>query len=208
MRLLRGRRATRPWERGPSQTASTSQDIFDSIRAAPRGADPFRLGGDLKMSSRTRNLLLAAVVPVVLVVLAWSLLPGGSGRAEAPFGNVPAPSPTAPGDPSASSPEQSDDATIEPGRRAYAIAVPELKGLPGSASAGTRLELWVAWDPPVTKEPRVQRLLREVVLAEIIPPVVPEAPATAILSIPTSGVPDLLYGDRYGALSTTILPAD
>jgi hypothetical protein len=60
----------------------------------------------------------------------------------------------------------------------------------------------------VTKEPRVQRLLIDVVLDEVIPPVVPEAPATAILSIPTKAVPDLLYGDRYGALSAIMLPGD
>jgi len=208
VRFLRGRRATRPWERGPSQRASTSQDIFDSIGAAPRGTDPFGLGGDLKMSSRTRNLLLAAAVPVVMVVVAWSLLPGGSGRAEDSSDGVPGPSPVSSGDPSAGLQEGSGNAKVEPGRRAYAMAVPELKGLPGGAAPGTRLELWVAWDPPVTDEPRVQRLIADVILAEIIPPVVPEAPATAILTVPTSDVPDLLYGDRYGALSATILPGD
>lgn len=207
MRLLRGRRATRPWERGPSQRASTSQDIFDSIGTAPRGKDPFGLGGDLKMSSRTRNLLLAAAVPVVMVVVAWSLLPSGSKDVGHSTGRAAAPSPTRSEDVSDQS-EGSGAAQVESGRRAYALAVPELKGLPANASPGTRLELWVAWDPPITKEPRVQRLIKEAILDEIIPPVVPEAPATAIVSVPTKSVPDLLYGDRYGALSATILPGD
>ena len=216
MRLLRGRRAKRPWERGPSQSASTSQDIFDSIGTAPRGTDPFGLGGDLKMSSRTRNLLLAAAAPVVIVAVAWSLLPSGTGdlvdeRAEdvgEDVGNSLEASPPVPGDPSGDPSDSAGGASDAPGRRGYALAVPELKGLPGGAAPGTRLELWVAWDPPVTKEPRVQRLLKDVILDEIIPPIVPEAPATAILSVPAKSVPDLLYGDRYGALSATMLPHD
>jgi hypothetical protein len=208
MRLLRGRRAKRPWERGPSQTASTSQELFESIGTAPRGKDPFGLGGDLKMSSRTRNLLLAAAVPVVMVVVAWSVLPGGSKDVGGRAVRVAAPPSASPGDPAARHSEGSDAVSVESDRRAYALAVPEVKGLPADASPGTRLELWVAWDPPITKEPRVQRLIKEVVLDEIIPPVVPEAPATLILSVPTKAVPDLLYGDRYGALSATILPGD
>jgi hypothetical protein len=214
--FLRGRRAKRPWERGPSHTASTSQELFDSIGTAPRGTDPFGLGGDLKMSSRTRNLLLAAAVPVVIGAVAWSLLPSGTGDgvkggAQDGLEDVGDPlesSPPEPGDRSGDPSEPAGRASDAPGRRGYALAVPELKGLPGGAAPGTRLELWVAWDPPVTKEPRVQRLLKDVILDEIIPPVVPEAPATAILSVPAKSVPDLLYGDRYGALSATMLPHD
>jgi hypothetical protein len=218
--FLRGRRAKRPWERGPSHTASTSQDIFDSIGTAPRGTDPFGLGGDVKMSSRTRNLLLAAAVPVVTVAVAWSLLPSGTGDVvdggtedggeeitEDVGGPLEAPSPE-PADRSGDPSKPAGGASDVAGRRGYALAVPELKGLPGGAAPGTRLELWVAWDPPVTKEPRVQRLLKDVILDEIIPPVVPEAPATAILSVPAKSVPDLLYGDRYGALSATMLAHD
>jgi hypothetical protein len=81
-----------------------------------------------------------------------------------------------------------------------------LEGLPPDAPAGTRMELWVAWDPPVTKAPKVQRLLPEVILERTVPPVVPEAPATAIVAVPAKDVSRLVYGDRYGALSVALLP--
>lgn len=208
MSFLRGRSATRPWERGPSQTASTSQDIFDSIGPAPRDKDPFRWGGDLRMSSRTRNLLLAAAIPVVMVVVALTLLPSGSASVGESAGKAVAPSRASTVDPRGDESDMTSNDAVEQGRRAYAVALPELKGLPPEAIPGTRLELWVAWDPPVTKQPRVQKLIEDVILAEMIPPVVPEAPATAVLSVPTKTLPDLLYGDRYGALSATIVPGD
>jgi hypothetical protein len=157
--FLRGRSATRPWERGPSQTASTSQDIFDSIGPAPRDKDPFRWGGDLRMSSRTRNLLLAAAIPVVMVVVAFSLLPSGSASVSSAgesAGKAVAPSSAPTVVPRGAESDGTNNDTVEQGRRAYAVAVPELKGLPPEAIPGTRLELWVAWDPPVTKQPRVQ----------------------------------------------------
>ena len=206
MRFLRGRRALRPWERGPSQPSSTSQDIFDAIGPASRGTDPFGLGGEFKMSSRARKVLLAAAVPIVVVLIGWSLLPSGDAALDdAGTEGATEPSPTAPPD-DAMRRSESDGVAVGSGRRGYALAMSELKGLPGDAAPGARLELWVAWDPPVTKEPRVQRLLGDVILEEIIPPLVPEAPATAVVSVPARSVPDLLYGDRYGALSVTTIP--
>jgi hypothetical protein len=151
------------------------------------------------MSRKTRNLLLAAIVPVVVVFagarLLWPSSPSATTKAPRPaqtaITETPAPAPS--GEPVV-------------GRKTYAIPVPELAGLSSSAGPGTALELWVAWDPPLTKSPKIQRLLRDVMLEKIVPPAVPEAPATAILSVPDRAVPDLLYGDKYGSLSVTMSP--
>ena len=89
--------------------------------------------------------------------------------------------------------------------RDYAIAVAELRGLPPDADVGTRLELWVTWDRPVTRKPRLQRLVPEATLVRIAPPVTPEGPAAAVLRVPTGRISDLLYADGYGALSVTVL---
>ncbi|HVF53002.1 MAG TPA: hypothetical protein VNC78_05270 [Actinomycetota bacterium] len=102
--------------------------------------------------------------------------------------------------------DQGSDAISQGRRHTYAISVLDLAGLPPDARPGTIIELWVAWDPPVTKSAQVQRLLKNVVLERIIPGPVVEAPSMALLSVLPRQVPDLLYGDRYGSLSVTVLP--
>lgn len=93
------------------------------------------------------------------------------------------------------------EATSAAPRRSYAIGLHELQGLSPDVPAGTHLELWVAWDPPVTDAPRVEPLLDDVVLERLIPPSVPEGPTTVLLSIPRKATRLMIYGDRYGALS-------
>jgi hypothetical protein len=90
--------------------------------------------------------------------------------------------------------------------RTYAIALPELRGLPPNAAPGTQLDVWVTLDPPLTKGPRIQKLLKGVLLQEIAPPAVEGAPPVALLSVTTKHVVDLLWGDRYGDLSVVLLP--
>jgi hypothetical protein len=89
--------------------------------------------------------------------------------------------------------------------RGYALPVAELSGLPGDAPPGTELELWVTWDPPVTEKPRLQRLIRRVVLQKVAPAVTPDGPDAAILLVPVGKLPDLVYADRYGAISVALL---
>jgi hypothetical protein len=158
------------------------------------------------VSRRTRNLLLAAFVPTLIGFLGANLLlsrasgnggervPGRVNRAE--VAAAPAASPTA----------RPDAGIASMGRRSYAISLPELDGLPRDAAPGTRLELWVTWEPPITKAPRIQRLLRDVRLERILAAPVPEAPPTAILSVRVRGLPELLYGDKFGALSVAVPP--
>lgn len=85
----------------------------------------------------------------------------------------------------------------------YAIAVTELSGLSLATAPGTRLDLWVAWEPPITKVPDIRPLLTDVTLEKIAPPVLPDGPHVALLLVKPHQVRDLLYGDRYGALSVT-----
>ena len=168
------------------------------------------------MSRRVLNLGIAVGI-FVLVVVGSQLLPpadssGAPSARPAPTSSPPpavVPTPSVVSQPSpagrvgvtgVSATEPQTDA------RTYALTVSELRGLPPNASPGTELELWVAWDPPVTKEPRFQLLVRRVILEKIVPGVTAEAPATALLRIKKSEVPDVLYGDRYGSFSVAVLP--
>jgi hypothetical protein len=90
--------------------------------------------------------------------------------------------------------------------RSYAVAVPELGGLAPDAPPGTHLDLWVAWEPPVTKRPQFRLLIRGVVLDRIVPPVTPDGPTTALLLVRAARIPDLLYADRWGQLNVTAQP--
>jgi hypothetical protein len=181
------------------------------------------------VSARTRNLLLAGGLVIAAGFVAVNLLslepaapsrsfttppPGGrpasteprSGDAHpSPGGGQATPSSTseqvAQGGPSNSLP-----ATAQ--MRGYALPVAELSGLPGDARPGTELELWVTWDPPVTKRPRLQRLIRRVVLEKVAPAVTPDGPDAAILLVPVEKLPDLVYADRYGAISVGLLPGE
>jgi hypothetical protein len=91
--------------------------------------------------------------------------------------------------------------------RGYALPVAELSGLPADASPGTELELWVTWDPPVTERPRLQRLIRHAVLEKVAAAVTPDGLGAAILLVPVKKLPDLVYADRYGAISVGLLPS-
>jgi hypothetical protein len=80
----------------------------------------------------------------------------------------------------------------------------DVSGLPLDTPPGTRLELWVAWEPPVTRTAKLQLLIRDVVLEKVISGFPEGAPATILLSLRARDVDDMLWADRYGALSLTI----
>ena len=89
-------------------------------------------------------------------------------------------------------------------RRSYAVGLQDLAGFPPDAAPGARLELWVTWEPPITREPRLQKLAGDVVLERTIPGAVPEAPVSVLLSVPADRVGDLIYADAYGKLSVAL----
>ncbi len=168
------------------------------------------------MSRRVLNLGIAVGIFVLVVVVGSQLLPAADSSGAPSAGSSPTNSPppavvSTPSVVSQSSPGRVGAIGLTPTEpqtdaRTYALTVSELRGLPPNASPGTELELWVAWDPPVTKEPRFQLLVRRVILEKIVPGVTAEAPATALLRIKKSDMPDVLYGDRYGSFSVAVLP--
>src|ERR687896_370053 len=97
--------------------------------------------------------------------------------------------------------------TEGPDLRSYAVALPELQGLSPDTEPGSAIELWVAWDTPRGKKPRLEPLIERAVLKRIVPPLTPGAPDTALLQVPVTDIPDLLLADRYGLVSATVLPA-
>jgi hypothetical protein len=150
------------------------------------------------MSRKTRNLLVASVIVMAILMLAASFLfPSADRSTTKPITASPARSP----EPPSKVPPQAAEGT-----RIYAVSVPRLQGLPATVPGGTHLELWVAWEPPITKAPRFQKLIDDVVLDEIVPAPIPEAPPTALLSVKAEHIADLLYADRFGSLAAAIVP--
>jgi hypothetical protein len=174
------------------------------------------------VSSRTRNLLLAGGLVLAAGFVAMNLLslepatPSRSFTTPAPSGRIASPELRSGDDRLSTGGGQTPSSTSEraaPGTslsgtdemRGYALPVAELSGLPGDAPPGTELELWVTWDAPVTERPRLQRLIRRVVLEKVAPAVTSDGPDAAILLVPVEKLPDLLYADRYGAISVALL---
>lgn len=171
------------------------------------------------MTSRTRNLVYLGCVLVALGYLGWSLIGRRTVQLTPPSASSVTPAspgmgsevsdravPPAAGGADGDSAAGTEEGYVSPaGRRSYALSTAELSGLPPDAAAGTELEVWVAWDPPVTKRPKVQLLLKNVLLEKVIPGVTPEAPSVVLISVRTDQVPDLLWGDRYGALSVAVV---
>lgn len=121
--------------------------------------------------------------------------PAGAAQTE----NVPAGPPPPPAD--ASIPPTPTSAA---GLVSYAIPTIDLQGLRPDIAPGTHLDLWVTWQPPVTKTAELHPLLKDVVLEEIVPPLSPDGPHAAILLVDPDQITDLMWGDRFGALSAAV----
>jgi hypothetical protein len=187
-----GRRPLRSRGRSSRPEAAIPQDFF-----LPPPPDAHRARWKSVIPRRARNLALAAAIPIVAIVIAMGMLPSAEDVVADP-----APLRESSMDPQTPAPPVSGAA----GLRSYSVSAPELQGLSEGALPGTKLELWVAWEPPVTKSPKVQRLVEEVVLEKVVAPTVPEAPSTAVLLVPPEAIPDVIYGDLYGRLSVVTLP--
>ena len=108
--------------------------------------------------------------------------------------------------PATSSTPTTDDglADSDAGHVSYAVSLVELPGLPPDAGSGTTFDIWVTWEPPITKGPRVQLLLRDAVLERIAEPLTREGPFVAVIAVADRHLSDLIYGDRYGDLSAAV----
>jgi hypothetical protein len=186
----------RPGERSPSGPAALPQDILFGTSLDPGGT---RSSGIL--SRRVRNLVLAAAVPIVAVVVVVAIWPSAGDLSPSSRSVMRRVFP----EPEVPTPGQSP--TIQrPDLRSYAVSANELQGLPFDSPPGTRIELWVAWEPPITDKPRVHLLVSGVVLEKIAPPTIPDGPHTAVLLVPPKRIPDVIYGDLYGRLSAVVVP--
>lgn len=147
-------------------------------------------------------MLIAGGIAAVLFLIASAAMPSGH-DASSSARSEPA-SRSAPPDPA---PLPSPSVAFAPSDvRSYAVALDELQGLPSDAPPGTQLELYVAWDPPITKRPRIQLLMGDVTLDKIVPPLTPNGVPTALLLIKEDRIGAVLFADRYGALSAAVVP--
>ena len=104
------------------------------------------------------------------------------------------------------SPLASSHAVEDEALRSYAVSMDELQGLSPDAPRGTRLELWVTYEPPVTRRVRHFLVVKGAVLEKIAPAVTPTGPDAALLLVPQQDIPKLLTADRLGSLSVTARP--
>ena len=157
-----------------------------------------------------RRLAMAGGGAVSAGILLWSFTPMGSSPSRtATVSSAGEPSSPALGSPVqatipaavGSTPTSLTSPSPTQARRTYALGLHELAGLSPDTPAGTQLELWVTWEPPVSESVHVQRLLKDVLVERMIPPSLPEGPTTVLLSVPAREVSDLLDGDRFGDLS-------
>ena len=178
------------------------------------------------MNTRTKNLAVAGGAAALLGIIAVNLLMGAAPAARTvpspvevpslPSGDAAAPSPGVAATPatsaslpspgaSAGAPLPSATSTLEAlDRRGYAIGLQDLRGFPPDVAPGTAFELWVTWEPPITEEPRLHKLIGDVVLERVIPGRVPEAPVTVVVSVPTERTADLIYADSFGRLNVVL----
>ena len=155
------------------------------------------------MTTRTRRLALVGGGALVLGILIWSfLMPGSAPPSSTPRQDVVAPSVIT--SPAALASVAPSPLPSSSSRRTYALGLHELAGIPNDTPPGTRIELWVTWEPPLTRDVRVQLLVKDVIVERLVPPVVPEGPTSALLSVRVRDIPDLLYGDRFGELSAVM----
>ncbi|MGH2786563.1 MAG: hypothetical protein ACRDJV_01470 [Actinomycetota bacterium] len=178
--------------------AAAMQDDFDPYREWPGARD--REVVPAPRARRLKRWAAAVAIPLVVFLVILRLM-SGQPEEQAVEAFEPPPATPMPVRGAASGEE-----TTGAGYRSYALEVTELDGLPPDAPPGTFLEVWVTWEPPLTRRIKIQKLIPRARLEKIIPNIVPEAPATALLSVPRAGVVDLMYGDRFGRLGVTVLP--
>jgi hypothetical protein len=164
---------------------SSSREVSGARPKVDRGGGPADL-----LKSRSARLIGVGVAVLLAGLLATSTLLSGE-TAIPETANVREES-SRPSAPAASDPAN------------YAFLLPELKGLPATTPPGTVVEIWATWEPPVTKKLKVQQLIPRATVTKMIPSIEP-GPPTVMLEMERRHIPDLMYGDRFGVLSTVIV---
>lgn len=156
--------------------------------------------------ARRRFLVIAFLftsVPLGLMIGSGSEDPGAPGLAAAPA--------TTGMDGSGETAEWHDPAlgpaAIEffESRVTYWVGLYRIGGLSGTTPPGTEVEIWATWEPPITDEPRAQRLIRSAYIEKVIPPITPDGTYEIALSLARKDVPNMIYGERYGQLSAAVI---
>ena len=175
------------------------KDVLQVATRSGSGSAARALGGGLAgIPSRTKRLALAGSVFLFVIYLGWDMFSGITGGAGAtPMSPIVSASPVTAPSPAPSTPTPA-------GRAGYWVDVAEISGLSPQTPVGTTIDLWVAWDPPLTKQPEIRHLLDGVVVQEIAPPISASDPTGVLLSIDRKDRDALLWADRYGSLSATI----
>lgn len=186
------------------------RDLLQVAARSGSGSAARALGSGLAgMRTATRRVLIFGGIVALFLYLGWDVFSGIGGNSPAlEAQNPPVPQEilaSRPPDPTPTMSVQPFDAS-HPERVTYAIDVNDIAGLAPSIPSGTLVDIWVTWERPITKTPGLQRLVRGVLIEQIAPPVTPEGPYVAVLSVDERKVENLLWGDRYGALSATIMP--
>jgi len=142
-----------------------------------------------------KGLAVAALLSVGAAASMWLLYSGGAAPEETPSG---------PATPERASPAPTSVTGPEPvPARLYAVEVEE-GGLPRSTPPGSQLELWVVWDRPDPRRPRVEKLLPAVTLDETVPAFTPGGPYAAMLRVEVSQIPKLIQAERHGTLEISL----
>jgi hypothetical protein len=89
------------------------------------------------------------------------------------------------------------------GRVAYSLDLEDIAGLSPTTTPGTAVELWATWSPPITKSPRLQRVVRDAILERVSLPITPDGPIVATFLVEEREIDELLWADRYGEISAT-----
>ena len=167
----------------------------------------------MRIPSGQKNLLAFALVAGAGFIATLYLMPTTSSPGSADAAGAEAVAPDVPDSSELSQPVEDVgpetvplDSAAENDFRGYALPLTEVRGLSPETPGGTRVELWVAWDPPITKQPRVQRLLSGAIVETMVPAAVPEGPVTVQLLIPVKDFPDFVFAHRYGSLSAAVIP--
>jgi len=189
------------------------KDLLQVAARSGSGSAARALGSGLAgMRTATRRLLITCAIAAFLVYLGWDFLSGVTADPRITTETEPAAGSVTTDvsigvTPPASSPATGTASIPQSGRVTYAMKLNEVSGLSPSAPPGTMLDLWVTWDRPLTEVPKLQRLVRRVVLEQIAPPVTPNGPYVAMLSVSQSQADELVWADRYGSLGATMLPS-
>ena len=156
------------------------------------------------MSRRALNLVaVAGAVAAIVWVISGLLIEGGGTTTAVSTAVDPIVTPSE--TPSPIGEEAKDPA--EQGWRGYALSIPDVDGMPPDLQPGDRLEIWVAWDPPITTKTKIEPLVDRVLYERTVPPTIPGEAPVAVVLVPDGKVDELMWGDRYGALAVVIADA-